>query len=124
VNREIHPSTLAALAARMRVSACVTHDTLDDTLMTWTLWAVLLLIHGALSRWAKGSRFYAPASIVADGILIAIALITMDQLQDLDVREVLRVGVFFIAFGTAGRQLMHSVLARFPEGTPPNAGSV
>jgi hypothetical protein len=92
--------------------------------MTWMLWAVLLLTHGALSRWAKGSRFYAPASIVADGILIAIALITMDQLQDLDVREVLRVGVFFIAFGTAGRQLMHSVLTRFPEGSPPNAGSV
>lgn len=81
---------------------------------TWTLWAVLLIAHGALSRWAKGSRFYAPASIVADGLLIAIALITMEQLEDLQVLQVLRIGVFFIAFGTAGRQLMHSVLSRFP----------
>lgn len=81
---------------------------------TWILWAVLLLAHGALTRWAKGSRFYARASIVADGMLIAIALITMEQLQDLQVAEVLRIGVFFIAFGTAGRQLMNSVLTRFP----------
>ena len=66
--------------------------------MTWTVWAVLLLVHGALSRWAKGSRFYAPASIVADGILIAIALITMEQLQDLALLDVLRIGVFFVAF--------------------------
>jgi hypothetical protein len=91
---------------------------------TWIVWAVLLLTHGALSRWAKGSRFFAPASIVADGMLIAIALITMDQLQDLQVLEVMRIGVFFIAFGTAGRQLMGSVLSRFPMGTPPTAGSV
>jgi hypothetical protein len=84
---------------------------------TWILWAVLLLVHGALSRWAKGSRFYAAASIVADGMLIAIALITMAQLQDLQVGEVLRIGIFFIAFGTAGRQLMNSVLTRFPAKT-------
>jgi hypothetical protein len=90
---------------------------------TWILWAALLLTHGALSRWAKSSRFFAPASIVADGVLIAIALITMDQLQDLQVAEVLRIGVFFIAFGTAGRQLMNSVLTKFPAGTPPTAGS-
>ena len=90
---------------------------------TWILWAVLLLVHGALSRWATGSRFYAPASIVADGILIAIALITMDQLQDLQVLEVMRIGVFFIAFGTAGRQLMNSVLTKFPDSAPPTAGS-
>ena len=90
---------------------------------TWILWAVLLLTHGALSRWAKVSRFYAPASIIADGILIAIALITMDQLQDLRVLEVLRIGVFFIAFGTAGRQLMNSVLTKFPAGAPPTTGS-
>jgi hypothetical protein len=82
---------------------------------TWILWAVLLLAHGALSRWAKGSRFFAPASVVADGMLIAIALITMEQLQDLQVAEVARIGAFFIAFGTAGRQLMNSVLSRFPE---------
>jgi hypothetical protein len=124
VNRELGSGTLAALAAKMRREP--DRIILDrDTLMTWTLWAVLLLIHGALSRWAKGSRFHAPASIVADGILIAIALITMEQLQDLEVLEVLRIGVFFIAFGTAGRQLMNSVLTRFPEGPPPNnAGTV
>jgi hypothetical protein len=81
---------------------------------TWILWAVLLLVHGALSRWAKASRFYAQASMVGDGILIAIALITMEQLEDLQVLEVLRIGVFFIAFGTAGRQLMDSVLRSFP----------
>jgi hypothetical protein len=90
---------------------------------TWTVWAVLLLSHGALSRWAKGSRFFASASMIADGILIAIALITMDQLQELNVLEVARIGVFFVAFGTAGRQLMNSVLTRFPEGTPPSTGS-
>jgi hypothetical protein len=92
--------------------------------MTWILWAVLLLAHGALSRWAKGSRFYAPASIVADGMLIAIGLITVEQLQDLAPLDVLRVGVFFVAFGTAGRQLMNSVLSREGNGPPPNTGSV
>jgi hypothetical protein len=92
--------------------------------MTWILWAVLLLVHGALSRWAKGSRFYAPASIVADGILIAIGLITLEQLQDLALLDVLRIGVFFIAFGTAGRQLMNSVLSRDTGNPPPSAGSI
>jgi hypothetical protein len=91
--------------------------------MIWTLWAVLLLIHGALSRWAKSSRFFAPASMVADGILIAIALITMEQLEDLRVLEVARIGVFFVAFGTAGRQLMNSVLTRFPAVSTGSTGS-
>ena len=92
--------------------------------MTWIFWAVLLITHGALSRWAKGSRFYASASAVADGILIAIALITVDQLQGLGLLDVLRIGVFFIAFGMAGRQLMHSVLARFPGTALPRTDSV
>jgi len=92
--------------------------------MTWILWAVLLLTHGALCRWAQGSHFYAPASIVADGILIAIGLITLEQLQDLPLADVLRVGVFFIAFGTAGRQLMNSVLRRESGAPPPSAGSI
>jgi hypothetical protein len=87
--------------------------------MTWIVWAVLLITHGALSRWAKGSRFHAPASIVADGILIAVGLITVEQLQDLALPDVLRVGVFFVAFGTAGRQLMHSVLSRDSDAPPP-----
>ena len=92
--------------------------------MTWIFWAVLLITHGALSRWAKGSRFYASGSAVADGILIAIALITMDQLQGLGLLDVLRIGVFFVAFGTAGRQLMHSVLTRFPGTAMPRTDSV
>jgi len=82
--------------------------------MTWILWALLLLTHGALSRWAKGSRFYAPVSVIADGILIAVALITVDQLQGMSLLDALRIGLFFIAFGTAGRQLMNSFLNRFP----------
>jgi hypothetical protein len=90
--------------------------------MTWILWAVLLTSHGALSRWARGSRFYAPASIIADGVLIAIALITVDRLQGLGLLDVLRIGVFFIAFATAGSQLMHSVLSRFPAAPPARQG--
>ena len=91
--------------------------------MTWIFWAVLLVSHGALARWAKGSRFFAPVSIIADGILIAIALITVDQLQGLGIVDVLRVGVFFVAFGTAGRQLMHSVLSRYDNASGRPAGS-
>ena len=92
--------------------------------MTWIFWAVLLISHGALSRWAKASRFYAAASVIADGMLIAIALITVDQLQGLGFLDVLRIGVFFIAFGTAGRQLMQSVLARYASPPPSSAGSI
>lgn len=90
--------------------------------MTWIFWAVLLVTHGALSRWAKGSRFFAPASVVADGILIAVALITVDQLQGLGMLDMLRIGVFFVAFGTAGRQLMHSVLIRYAGASDPRTG--
>jgi hypothetical protein len=92
--------------------------------MTWIFWAVLLITHGALARWAKGSRFFAPASVIADGMLIAIALITVDQLQGLGLLDMLRIGLFFIAFGTAGRQLMHSLLSRSPGTPPPRAGSI
>lgn len=87
--------------------------------MTWIFWALLLTSHGALSRWARGSRFYAAASIVADGVLIAVALITVDQLQGLGILDVLRIGVFFVAFGTAGSQLMHSVLNRVSNAKAP-----
>ena len=82
------------------------------------VWAALLLAHGALSRWAKSSRSYATASLIADGILIAVALITLDQLQGLNLVQMARLGVFFIAFGTAGRQLMHSLLVRFAANPP------
>jgi hypothetical protein len=108
-NRELDSGNVAL--RRARITGAI--DRRREHLMTWTLWAVLLITHGAVSRWAKDSRFYAPASVIADGILIAIALITVDQLQGLGLWDVLRVGVFFVAFGTAGRQLMHSVLSRF-----------
>jgi hypothetical protein len=78
--------------------------------MIWIVWALLLVSHGAVSRWAKTSRSYANASVLSDVLLIAVALITLDQLQGLSVGEVVRIGVFFTAFGWAGRQLMGSLL--------------
>ena len=78
--------------------------------MIWILWALLLIAHGAISRWAQTARSYAKASVLGDVLLIAVALITIDQLQGLGIEELLRVGLFFIAFGWAGRQLMGSVL--------------
>ena len=78
--------------------------------MIWILWALLLIAHGAISRWAQTARSYAKAAVLGDVLLIAVALITIDQLQGLGIEEILRVGVFFTAFGWAGRQLMGSVL--------------
>ena len=78
--------------------------------MVWIVWALLLVSHGALSRWAQTADSYAKVSVLGDVLLIAVALITVDQLQGLGFAEVLRIGVFFIAFGWAGRQLMGSVL--------------
>jgi hypothetical protein len=80
--------------------------------MIWILWAFMLITHGAFSRWVETARSYAKAAVIGDVLLIAIALITIDQLQGLGVADVLRVGVFFAAFGGAGRQLMGSVLKR------------
>jgi hypothetical protein len=80
--------------------------------MIWIVWALLLLSHGALSRWAQTADSFAKVSVLGDVMLIAVALITVDQLQGLGVAEVLRVGMFFTAFGWAGRQLMGSVLTR------------
>jgi hypothetical protein len=91
--------------------------------MTWIVWALMLITHGGFSRWAKSSRFYALASLFADALLIAIALITVEQLQGLGILEILRVGLFFVAFAGAGQQLMHSVLGRGPEDKgPPGMG--
>ena len=78
--------------------------------MIWILWALMLIAHGAISRWAQAARSYAKASMLGDVLLIAVALITIDQLQGLGIEEILRVGLFFTAFGWAGRQLMGSVL--------------
>jgi hypothetical protein len=80
--------------------------------MIWILWALMLLAHGAFARWAQGAPSYASASVFADFLLIAIVLITLDQLQGLSVMDTLRTGLFFVAFGTAGRQLMSAVLNR------------
>jgi hypothetical protein len=78
--------------------------------MLWIVWALLLVSHGAVSRWAQTADSYAKASVLGDVLLMAVALITLDQLQGLGFAEVLRIGLFFTAFGWAGRQLMGSVL--------------
>jgi len=79
--------------------------------MLWIVWALMLLSHGAFARWVQNARGYAKVAVVGDLILIAIGLVTIDQLQGMTFLDYLRIGVFFIAFGTAGRQLMVSVLA-------------
>jgi hypothetical protein len=80
--------------------------------MIWILWALMLLTHGAFARWAQTARSYAKVSIFADVLLIAIGLITLDQLQGMGLAEMGRIGLFFVAFGAAGRQLMGSLLKR------------
>jgi hypothetical protein len=54
----------------------------------------------------------AKVAVVGDVVLITIALITIDQLQGLNFADFVRVGIFFTAFGWAGRQLMGSLLRR------------
>jgi hypothetical protein len=90
--------------------------------MSWIVWALMLITHGGFSRWARSSHFFALASVFADGLLIAIALITVERIQGLGVLEILRIGLFFTAFGIAGQQLMHSVLTRYPVKNPPRTG--
>ena len=81
-------------------------------MVIWTLWAVLLITHGAFSRWVETVEDRAKIAVLGDVVLIAIALITIDQLQGLDLANFVRVGLFFTAFGWAGRQLMGSLLRR------------
>jgi len=78
----------------------------------WAFWALLLIMHGAFSRWVKTRKNYARIAVVGDVLLIAVALITIDELQGLNFVDFVRVGLFFIAFGWAGRQLMGSLLKR------------
>ncbi len=78
--------------------------------MIWTAWAFLLLAHGAYSRWVETASRYALLSILADLLLITVALITIDQLQGRDVWDFVRAGAFFVAFGFAGRQLMGNLM--------------
>jgi hypothetical protein len=80
--------------------------------MIWIFWALMLLTHGAFARWAQTARSYAKVSIFADVLLIAIGLVTLDQLQGLRIVDMVRIGLFFVAFGAAGRQLMSSLLKR------------
>ena len=78
--------------------------------MMWSMWALMLITHGAFSRWAEAASRFALVSIFGDVLIIAIALITLDQLQGFGAGEFLRIGLFFVAFGFCGRQLMNSVL--------------
>ena len=80
--------------------------------MIWIFWALMLLGHGAFVRWAETARSYAKIAIFGDLLLIAIALITIDQLQGMALPDILRIGLFFVAFGAAGRQLMGSALLK------------
>jgi hypothetical protein len=78
--------------------------------MLWIFWALMLVSHGAFVRWGETARSFAKVAVIGDLVLIAIALITLDQLQGMALADILRIGVFFVAFGTAGRQLMGSAL--------------
>jgi len=80
--------------------------------MFWTIWALLLLVHGALRRWVQTRPVQPLAATCGDVLLIAIGLLTVDQLQGLGVATVVRVGLFFVAFGYSGRQLAACLLAR------------
>lgn len=82
--------------------------------MIWIIWALMLLAHGAFARWAQTAQGYPTVSVFGDLLLIAIVLITLDQLQGLGNVDVLRVGLFFVAFGAAGRQLMNACLGSQP----------
>ena len=79
-------------------------------MMLWIFWALMLISHGAFVRWAQTVRGYAKFAVFGDVLLIAIALITIDQLQGMSILDMLRIGAFFVAFGAAGRQLMGSAL--------------
>jgi hypothetical protein len=81
-------------------------------LMLWIIWALMLVSHGALSRWARQAGRFALMATLGDALLIVIGLLTVYQLQGLEIADFPRVGLFFVAFGVAGQQLMHSVLPR------------
>jgi hypothetical protein len=82
--------------------------------MIWTLIALLLVTHGALRRWLQGGPARPGMATAGDVLLITIGLLTVDQLQGLGALEILRVGVFFVLFGYAGRRLVSTLLAKAP----------
>jgi hypothetical protein len=79
-------------------------------LMLWFLWALMLVAHGAFSRWVQTRSRYALASIFGDVLLIAIGFITLNQLLILGIADIVRIGLFFAAFGYCGRELMNALL--------------
>jgi hypothetical protein len=74
--------------------------------MFWMIWALLLVTHGALSRWVQSKAAQPLVATCSDVLLMAIGLLTIDQLQGLGALSIARVGLFFVAFGYAGRQLI------------------
>ncbi len=80
--------------------------------MFWTIWALLLIGHGALSRWVQVAPRHPLAATLSDVLLIVIGVLTVSQLQGLTAPDILRVGAFFVAFGYSGRRLTNTVLAR------------
>ena len=80
--------------------------------MFWTIWALLLIGHGALSRWVQVTPRHPLTATLSDVLLIAIGVLTVSQLQELTTPDILRVGVFFVAFGCSGRRLTNTVLSR------------
>jgi hypothetical protein len=85
--------------------------------MFWTIWALLLVTHGALSRWVQATAAHPLAAASGDVLLIAVGLMTIDQLQGLGGPAIVRVGLFFVAFGYSGRQLIGCLLTRGPAAT-------
>ena len=78
--------------------------------MGWTLWALLLVTHGAFSRWARSAPRHALMATLSDALLLIIGLLTLDKLQGLGVADIGRVGAFFVAFAVAGQQMMKGIL--------------
>ncbi len=80
--------------------------------MFWIIWALLLIGHGALSRWVEVTPRHPLTVTLSDVLLIAIGVLTVSQLQELAAPDILRLGIFFVAFGCSGRRLTNTVLSR------------
>lgn len=80
--------------------------------MFWSFWALLLIGHGALSRWVEVTPRRPLTATVSDVLLLAIGVLTVSQLQELPAPDILRLGLFFVAFGCSGRRLTNAVLSR------------
>jgi 2-methylisocitrate lyase-like PEP mutase family enzyme len=78
--------------------------------MVWTVWAFMLVAHGAYARWVQTTTRYAEFAVIADALLVIIAFVTITQIQDLRGADLARIGIFFVAFGVAGRQFMNGAL--------------